>query len=80
MTGTYIPVIWSSKMVLALYDNTCMSEILNTEFESEIQKFGDEIKINDLPDIAINDFVDGMDLEYEDLNPAVISMLINKGK
>lgn len=79
-SGTYIPEIWSTNMLIKFYKNTCLSEISNTDYEGEISGKGDKVKIRTVPDIAIKDHVDGMDLVYDDVSPGLVELLIDHGK
>ena len=55
-SGVFIPEIWSSKLVEKFYDATVLAAIANTDYEGEIQKYGDTINIRQRPDVTINDY------------------------
>ena len=80
LSGTYIPSIWSPKLIAKFYALTALSEITNVGYEGDIKAFGDTVKINGLPDITISDYVQGQDIVPENPNPAEYDLLINKGK
>ena len=52
LSGTYIPEIWSSKLLVKFYEGTCLSEVSNTDYEGEIKQKGDKVHINQIPDIT----------------------------
>jgi hypothetical protein len=59
-TGTFIPEIWSGKLIEKFYASTVLSAISNTDYEGEIKNQGDKIIIRTRPTITINDYkVDG---------------------
>ena len=41
-SGTYIPEIWSRKVLKKFYDASVLGFITNTEYEGEIKNFGDD--------------------------------------
>lgn len=80
MSGKYIPEIWSGKTLMKFYQTTIFGDIANTDYEGEITKHGDTVKIRTIPDMVIKDYVVDMDLEYTKQEGAVIDLLIDKGK
>lgn len=78
-SGTFIPQIWSQKLLTKFYMNTVYSEIANTDYEGEIKNHGDEVVIRTTPDITINDYVKGQDLNYENPTSPNVSLLIDQG-
>lgn len=78
-SGTFIPEIWSSKLVDKFYDATVLAAIANTDYEGEIQSYGDTINIRTRPDVTIKDYSPDMALEVERPGAPVIQLLINQG-
>jgi len=79
-SGSFIPQIWSGKLVEKFYANTVLAEISNTDYEGEIKAQGDLVKIRTIPDININDYVAGSDLSLQRPTSNVVELLIDKGK
>ena len=79
-SGTYIPTLYASMLLVEFYKASVFSEISNTEHEGELQKFGDTLKIRTLPDVTINDYAKGQTLTYETPEGGEVDLLINKGK
>lgn len=79
LSGTFIPSIWSTKLVTKFYLNTIYGEIANTEYEGEIQNHGDEVKIRTRPDITVRDYVKGQGLTYENPTAPIVNLLIDQG-
>lgn len=79
-TSKFIPQIWSTKLVVKFYKTTVFGEISNTDYEGEISDMGDKVIIRTTPDITINDYRKGQNLDYESPESANIELLIDKGK
>lgn len=79
-SGTFIPIIWSTKLIEKFYASTVLAAISNTDYEGEIKNKGDTVRIRTKPSITIKDYrADGL-LEVERPSSNVIDLLIDKGK
>lgn len=78
-SGTFIPEIWSSKLVDKFYDATVLAAIANTDYEGEIQSYGDTINIRTRPDVTIHDYAPDMALRVERPSAGVIQLFIDQG-
>lgn len=79
-SGTFIPQIWSSKLIEKFYDATVLAAISNTNYEGEIKGQGDLVKIRTVPDLVISDYSSGQTLVNQRPASSVIELLIDKGK
>lgn len=79
-TRTFIPEIWSGKMIEKFYDATVLAAISNTDYEGEIKKFGDKVKIRTMPTATIGDYTRNGAITYAKPDGAVVELEINKGK
>lgn len=79
-SGTFIPEIWSGKLVEKFYDATVLAAIANTDYEGEIKNYGDTINIRQRPTITINDYQANQDLDIERPSEPKLQMLIDQGK
>lgn len=79
-TGVFIPAIWSSKLIEKFYDATVLGAIANTDYEGEIQKYGDTINIRTRPSITIKDYAPDKALEVERPSSGLITLDIDQGK
>jgi hypothetical protein len=79
-TRTYIPEIWSGKLIEKFYDATVLAAISNTDYEGEIKKFGDKVKIRTVPTATISDYTRGQAITYQKPDGTVVELEINKGK
>lgn len=79
-SGGSIPHLYAMKLLIAFYASTVFGSIATTEYEGELKNKGDKLSIRTLPDMTVRDHVDGQDLEYENLSPGQVDLLIDKGK
>jgi len=79
-SGTFIPVLWSTKLIEKFYASTVLAAISNTDYEGEIKNKGDTVVIRTKPSITIKDYkVDGL-LEVERPASNIVELKIDKGK
>ena len=78
--GTFIPEIWSGKMIEKFYSATVLAAIANTDYEGEIKNQGDNIKIRTKPTITIRDYQADMPLVVERPSSNIVEMQITSGK
>jgi hypothetical protein len=79
-SGTFIPTLWSKKLLVKFYEQTMLSEITNTDYEGELKNMGDTVRIRTTSSMNIRDYEVGMNLQYEVPEPIYQDMQINKGK
>ena len=78
-SGTFIPEIWSSKLIDKYYDGTVLSVISNTDYEGEISNMGDKVIIRTRPTLDIHEYGIGQSLIHQRPNAPVLELLIDKG-
>jgi hypothetical protein len=79
-SGTYIPILYAQQLLIEFYKASVLASISSTEYESEIQKYGDTMKIRRLPEIESKDYVKGQELDIQTPEGDSIDLLIDKGK
>lgn len=79
-SGTFIPEIWSGKLVTKFYDATVFGEIANTDYEGEIKSMGDKVKIRTVPNIIIRDYAKGQTLQTQRPESPNVELDIDKAK
>lgn len=79
-SGTFIPEIWSGKLMEKFYASTVLAAISNTAYEGEIKNAGDKVIIRTKPTLTIKNYAADQVLELERPSSNVISLLIDKGK
>lgn len=79
-SGTFIPEIWSGKLIENFYASSVIPQITNTDYEGEIKQQGDVVHIRTTPQITVRDYVKGMNLLVERPEAPIVDLLINKGE
>lgn len=79
-SGTFIPEIWSGKMIEKFYDATVLAAIANSDYEGEISNQGDKVIIRTKPTITINNYEAEQALTVERPSSNIVELLIDKGK
>lgn len=79
-SGTFIPEIWSKKLIEKFYDATVLSAISNTDYEGEIREQGDKVKIRTVPTLAINDYASGQTLVNQRPVSNIVELSVDQGK
>jgi len=78
--GTFIPILWSTKLIEKFYASTVLAAISNTDYEGEIKNKGDTVVIRTKPTITIKNYrADGL-LEIERPGSNIIELKIDQGK
>ena len=62
----FIPQIWSARLLNHLDKRHVYLNLLNRDYEGEIKNFGDTVKVNQIGDITIKDYVKGTDIDAPD--------------
>jgi hypothetical protein len=79
-SGTFIPILWSTKLIEKFYASTVLAAISNTDYEGEIKNKGDTVVIRTKPTITIKDYrADGL-LTIERPASNIVELKIDKGK
>lgn len=79
-TGVFIPEIWSGKLIEKFYSATVLAAIANTDYEGEISKMGDKVKIRTKPTITIRDYTTDQALLVERPSSSTVELNINYAK
>jgi hypothetical protein len=79
-SGTFIPEIWSGKLIEKFYASTVLAAISNTDYEGEIRNQGDKVHIRTKPTITIRDYQVGGDLTLDRPASNIVDLLIDQGK
>ena len=79
-SNTFIPILWSTKLVEKFYASTVLAAISNTDYEGEIKNKGDKVIIRTKPTITIKDYkADGL-LEIQRPASNILELPIDHGK
>ena len=76
----FIPEVWSARLLEHLDNVHVYSALLNRDYEGDIRAYGDTVHINQIGDIAINDYT-GEDLAVpEELDSTMMELKIDQAK
>lgn len=75
--GTFIPEIWSGKLLEKFYAATVLSGIANTDYEGEIKNQGDVVHIRTKPTITIRPYQVNQDLLIERPSSNIVDFTID---
>ncbi len=77
----FIPTIWSARLLRHLDKKHVYASLLNRDYEGEIKNFGDTVKINQIGDVEIKDYVKSTDIEAPDeLSGDQLTLTIDQAK
>jgi hypothetical protein len=79
-SGTFIPTLWSSKLIEKFYDATVLAAIANTDYAGEIKNQGDKVIIRTKPTLTINDYTADSEISVERPSSTTVELTIDKGK
>ena len=78
--ATFIPELWSARLLDHLRKNLVVANLFNRNYEGEISQMGDTVHINQLAEITIKDYTANVDIENPDqLTTTDISLIIDQG-
>lgn len=76
----FIPDLWSAKLLVALRKNAVAATLVNRDYEGEIRREGDTVKITSINDVTIGSYTAHSDITWEDIDDATRSLLIDQAK
>ncbi|MDY6346055.1 MAG: hypothetical protein SPL36_04725 [Succiniclasticum sp.] len=63
--STFIPTLWSARLLAHLDKSLVLGNLVNRDYEGEIKNFGDRVKINQIADVTVKDYIKGTDITYD---------------
>lgn len=78
--STFVPTLWSARLLAHLDKNLVLGNLVNTTWEGEIRNYGDTVKINQIGDITVKDYVKGTDIDYDDTDGTPTELHIDQQK
>jgi hypothetical protein len=78
--NSFIPEIWSGKLVEKFYASTVLAAISNTDYEGEIKNQGDRVRIRTKPTITIRDYRADGSLQIDRPEGSSLELYIGTGK
>jgi len=79
-SGTFIPTIWSGKLIEKFYDATVLAAISNTDYEGEIKNYGDKVIIRTKPTLTINEYEADGTLSFERPSSSTVELAIDEAR
>ena len=77
--ATFIPHLWSARLLAHLDNALVATNFFNRDYEGEIRDMGDTVRINQIGDVTIFDYVRNIDMAApETLNTAAQDLVIDK--
>lgn len=77
----FIPQLWSGALLAHLDKAHVVGNLVNRNYEGEIRQYGDTVKISQIGDIAVNDYVENTDInDPEELSVTQKVLTIDKQK
>lgn len=77
----FIPTIWSARLLSHLDKKHVYAALMNRDYEGEIKNFGDTVKINQIGDVEIKDYIKNKDIEApEELSGDQLTLTIDQAK
>ena len=78
--ASFIPEVWSARLLEHLRKNLVVANLFNRNYEGEISQMGDTVHINQLAEITIKDYTANVDIENPDqLSTTSIPLVIDQG-
>jgi|JI10StandDraft_1071094.scaffolds.fasta_scaffold215758_3 hypothetical protein len=76
----FIPDLWSSRLQVALRKNAVAGNLVNRDYEGEIKRQGDSVKITSINDVTIGTYTVHTDITVEDIDDATRSLVIDQAR
>lgn len=76
----FVPDLWSARLLVALRKAHVSGNLVNRDYEGEIRREGDSVKITSINDVTIGTYTAHTDITVEDIDDATRSLLIDQAK
>jgi len=76
----FVPDLWTAKILVALRKKAVAGSLVNREYEGEIKRMGDSVKITSINDVTIGSYTAHNDITWEDIDDATRSLVIDQAK
>ncbi len=78
--STFVPTLWSARLLDHLDKALVLGNLVNRDYEGEIRNYGDTVKINQISDIAVKDYIKGTDIAYDNTDGTPMELKIDQQK
>jgi N4-gp56 family major capsid protein len=76
----FIPDLWTAKLLVALRKAHVAGALVNRDYEGEIKRQGDTVKITSINDVTIGTYTAHNDITVEDIDDATRSLVIDQAR
>lgn len=76
----FVPDLWTAKILVALRKKAVAGSLVNRDYEGEIKRMGDSVKITSINDVTIGSYTAHNDITWEDIDDATRSLVIDQAK
>lgn len=76
----FIPEIWSKKLLKVFDKTVVMANLVNRDFEGDIQSPGDVVHVRTFGDVTINDYTRDMTISFQSLTDPMVDLTIDQQK
>ena len=76
----FVPDLWTAKILVALRKKAVAANLVNRNYEGEVKRMGDSVKITSIDDVAIGSYTAHSDITWEAIDDSTRSLLIDQAK
>jgi hypothetical protein len=76
----FVPDLWSARLLVSLRKSAVAANLCNRDYEGEIKREGDSVKITSINDVTIGTYTAHTDITVEDIDDATRSLVIDQAK
>jgi len=76
----FIPEVWGKEILKSFSKNAVMAGLVNRDYEGDIKKFGDMVRIRSYGNVTVRDYTRDTAITYETLSDPMQNLLIDKQK
>lgn len=76
----FVPDLWTAKILVALRKKAVAGGLVNRDYEGEIRRAGDSVKITSINDVTIGSYTAHTDITWEDIDDATRALVIDQAK
>lgn len=76
----FVPDIWSAQILVALRKKAVAAGLVNRDYQGEISRMGDSVKITSVNDVTIGSYTVHTDIDWEEIDDATRTLSINQAK
>lgn len=78
--SNFIPEVWSQKLLKIFDANAVMANLVNRDYEGDIQNAGDVVKVRTFGDVTINSYTRDMTISFQALTDPMQELAIDQQK